>query len=175
VYICACGLISSHTSACTQMIQHFILRWRSTRREALLVAMLLAKRADIPGGRWSAICLHSIKPRSQIATIYTIQSLSTPPRSSATSLARAVSRRLPHRHRPCVVRSPALFSARSATAHAKPGLCVVFLSAIGAFQRHSTQHLSPPLLVPFRSRHCFRRCPIRLLLCSNVLGVALAA
>jgi hypothetical protein len=62
--------------------------------------------------------------------------------------------------RVCVFRSPTPFSACSQhTAHRKPGLCVVCLPAINAFQRHSTQHLlhcrspsSPILLlqeVPF--------------------------
>jgi hypothetical protein len=56
-----------------------------------------------------------------------LHSLSTPPRS-ATSLARAGSRRPPQRHPPCVFRSPALFSACSRlTAHMKPGFCVVCL------------------------------------------------
>jgi hypothetical protein len=40
---------------------------------------------------------------------------------------------------PCVFRSPALFSAHSQ--HTRRPDSVVFLPAIGAFQRHSTQHL----------------------------------
>jgi hypothetical protein len=88
----------------------------------------------------SAICLRGIKPRSQIATIYAMQSPSTPPRSIA-SLARAVSRRSPHRPPP-VWRIPfASAFQRPLTAHVNAGLCVVVLPAIGAFQRPSTQYL----------------------------------
>jgi hypothetical protein len=48
--------------------------------------------------------------------------------------ARAVSRRSPQRHHPCVFRS-------QHTGSPACGLCVVGLPAISAFQRHSTQHL----------------------------------
>jgi hypothetical protein len=47
---------------------------------------------------------------------------------------------------------------RLLTAHRKPGFCVVCLPAIGAFQRHSTQHLlhyGPP----FGFHFCFRSVP----------------
>jgi hypothetical protein len=90
-------------------------------REALLV-LLLAKRADISDSR-SVICLRSSsstrpRPRSQTPTIgppsipRSTQRLSTPPRG-IVSLARAVSRRPPHRCPPCVFCLPTLFSACS--------------------------------------------------------------
>jgi hypothetical protein len=114
----------------------------------------LAKRATFPVDNSPA----GGNPRRQIAAFYTIkQSLFTPPRS-VTSLARAVSRRSPQRHPPCVFRSPTLFSAALLTAHGKPGLCVVCLPAISAFQRHSTQHLLH-YRSPFGFHFCFRSAP----------------
>jgi hypothetical protein len=61
---------------------------------------------------------------------------------SATSLARAVSRRPPYRYPPCVVRSPTPFSARSQ--HTRSPACVCCICqplALFSFQRHSTQHV----------------------------------
>jgi hypothetical protein len=92
-------------------------------REALLVAA--ARKAS----RYfrSVICLRSTRPCSQIATIYTMQSLFTPPPPrSATSFARAVSRRSPQRSPPCVFCSPTLFSACSQ--HTGSPACVWWLS-----------------------------------------------
>jgi hypothetical protein len=98
------------------------------------------------------------KPRRQIAAFYIKQSAFAPPRS-VTSLARAVSRRPPHRHPPCVFRSPTPFSACSQhTGSGKPGLCVVCLPAISAFQRYSTHHLLR-CRSPFGFHFCFRSAP----------------
>jgi hypothetical protein len=54
--------------------------------------------------------------------------------------------------RPRVYSARQHFSAPARSTAVKPGLCVVFLPAIGAFQRHSTQQPRPPLLPPFRCR-----------------------
>jgi hypothetical protein len=105
---------------------------RSKEREARLVwclvlrlGLLLVKRAGISYFR-------SARPRSQIATIYAMQSLFTPPRSVASVPASRerlpLSRRSLQRHPPCVFRSPALFSfQRLLTAHRKPGLCITYV------------------------------------------------
>jgi hypothetical protein len=63
-----------------------------------------------------------------------------PPRS-VTSLARAGCPKAPATAPPmgCVLFADAF--QRLLTAHRKPGFCVVCLPAIGAFERHSTQHL----------------------------------
>jgi hypothetical protein len=109
-------------------------------------------------------------PRRQIAALYIKQSLFMPPRS-ATSLARAVSRRFPQRHPPCVFRSPTLFSACSQHTGTDPGLCAVGLPAISAFPRYSTQHLLH-CRSPFGFHFCFA---VSRPVWFNALGVALAA
>jgi hypothetical protein len=101
---------------------------RSAEREALLVISVAANsrsepRTDIPGRPASGQQFASMgwwgrAPRRQIAAFYLIyqaEPLRSPLRSATlrTSFARAVSRRSPHRHPPCVFRSPALFSACS--------------------------------------------------------------
>jgi hypothetical protein len=96
----------------------------------------------------SVICLRSTRLRSQIATICTMQSRFTPPRS-VTSLARAVSRRSPQRPYPRVY----VYSVRrrlSAPAHGTQEARLLWgvLPAIITFQRHSTQH---PSIVDCRS------------------------
>jgi hypothetical protein len=106
----------------------------------------------------SVICLRSTRPRSQIATIYTMQSLFTPPRS-VTSLAWAVSRRPPQRHPPCVFRSPTLFSACSRHTGSAPAfvwwVCrpLELFSAI-AQPQHLLHYGSP-----FGFHFCFRSVP----------------
>jgi hypothetical protein len=125
------------------------MRYRYARKHEALLVLLLAKRADISGQQFAS---RGRTPRRQIAAIYVMQCLLCTPPRSATSLAREASRRPSNRYPPCVVRSPAL------AAHENPGLCVLYLPAIGAFQRHSTQHVlrcrsfrsSPaPAVVPF--------------------------
>jgi hypothetical protein len=151
--------------------QRNILYFRSAsrkEREALLVAG--ARKAS----RYfrSAAHLHSTsgtRPRSQTATTYTMQSPFTPPRS-VTSLARAVSRRPPQRHPPCVLRSPALFSACSQhTGSTAYVWCVCRPLALFSAIAHSISSIGGPLPVP----SCSCKRPISVVF--NVLGVALAA
>jgi hypothetical protein len=176
-------------------------RCRPARKREALLVLLLAKRAD---KLRSAIRQQGEDPpppnRRHLYHIpCSASALCTPPRSVA-SLAQVVSRRPPHRHTPCVVRSPALFlfpvsnspaggeppaANRRHLCHAVPlhatpkcyfsraggfpkapapappvcspfagafqrpracvylaaheelGLCVLYLPAIGAFQRHA--------------------------------------
>jgi hypothetical protein len=89
----------------------------------------------------SVICLRSTRPRSQIATIYAMLSLFTPPRSVTSFFFRAGgSPKVPATVPPvCILFADAF--QRLLTAHRKPGLCVVVLPAVDAFQRPSSQRL----------------------------------
>jgi hypothetical protein len=112
--------------------------------------------------------LPSTEPRIHLQQLWRLAYLPTsrhphphphPEARSVASLARAVSRRSPHRQLPCVVRSPALFSACSQ--HTRSPACVwcVCLPAIRAFQRHSTRHLLRYRSPPFGFHFCFRSVP----------------
>jgi hypothetical protein len=77
----------------------------------------------------------AIRHRTTQHTGHRTQDTGHDSRGSAASLAQAaVSRTDPP---VCIPLASAI--QRPLTAHVKPGLCVVFL-AIGAFQRHSSQH-----------------------------------
>jgi hypothetical protein len=112
----------------------------------------------------SVICLRSTRPRSQIATIYTMQSLSTRPPRSVASLARAGSRRPPQQYPPCVFRSPTLFSACSQhTGSPYFVWCVCRPLALFSAIAHSISSIIGPLSVftCFPCAHSTRECPVR--------------
>jgi hypothetical protein len=111
----------------------------------------------------SAICLHSIKPRSQIATRHHLCHAEPLHPALKCHFSRAGGfPKVPAPPPPCVFRSPAPFSARSQ--HTRRPVCVwCFCRPLALFSAIAQHTAPPPLLVPFRSRHCFRKCaPVRL-------------
>jgi hypothetical protein len=85
----------------------------------------------------SAIRLHSTKPRSQITAIAPHRA--SPRHPEVPLLSRG---RFPAPAPPCPVCIPlaSTFQRQLAAHVSRTGVCVVFLPAIGAFQRHSTRH-----------------------------------
>jgi hypothetical protein len=79
--------------------------------------------------------------------------------ASATSFARAVSRRSPHRHPPCVFRSPTPFSACSQ--HTGCPACVCSACRTSALFSDSTHHRLH-YRSPFGFHFCFRSVPFRI-------------
>jgi hypothetical protein len=108
---------------------------------------------------------------SSIASIK--QSHFTPPRSVTSLVSRAGGFPKAPAPVPPVCSPFADAFQRLLTAHEKPGVYVVCLPAIRAFQRHSTQHLLHYSQVSFRFSLLFPQCPVRFLF--NALGVVLAA